>query len=137
MFIDVNSIQIKKPGGSYISLGNYNGKCLIAEAKYGYHKLWGKDTGRNLAGVNSGTLIGIFPKITIQFNKLTRAQLEALIPILDNAEQIVKYYDPFLGRANEISTYTNDYEVTNKQMLKDDRHRNEGFSVAFISNKKR
>lgn len=49
MYIDINSIQIKKPGGTYVSLGNYNGKCLITDAKYGYNKLWASDSGRNLA----------------------------------------------------------------------------------------
>ena len=36
---------------------------------YGYHKIWGKDTGRNNGGDNSGTLLGIYPKITFTFHK--------------------------------------------------------------------
>ena len=64
MFIDVNSIQVNG-----VSLGQY-----LVEAKYGYNKLWGKDTGRNLAGTNSGTLLGIFPKIICQFRKLTKTE---------------------------------------------------------------
>ena len=96
MFIDINSIQIKIPGGNYLSLGNYttqNGKpvALITEAKYGYNKLWSSDTGRNLKGKQSGTLIGIFPKIIVQFKKLNKTELELVAPIIDNPIQIVRY----------------------------------------------
>ena len=35
----------------------------LTKAKFGYHKIWGKDTGRALSGDNSGTLKGIYPKI--------------------------------------------------------------------------
>ena len=69
MFIDKDSIMINN-----VSFGQY-----ILSAKYGYHKLWASDTGRNLAGVNTGTLIGIFPKITLQFRKLTKTELEAML----------------------------------------------------------
>ena len=84
MFIGKNSLIVNN-----INLGNY-----IVEARYGYNKLWSSDSGRNLAGTQSGTLIGIFPKIIVQFRKLTQAELEALAPILDSARQTVKYYDP-------------------------------------------
>ena len=40
MFIDVNSIVIDN-----VSMGQY-----LLSAKYDYNKLWGSDTGRNLAG---------------------------------------------------------------------------------------
>ena len=39
MFIDKNSIIING-----VSMGQY-----LVEAKYGYNKLWGEDSGRNLA----------------------------------------------------------------------------------------
>ena len=84
MFIDNDSIVINN-----VSMGKY-----ITQAKFGYHKLWANDSGRNLAGVMSGTLIGIFPKITLSFRKLTRTELEMLAPIFDSARQNVTYYDP-------------------------------------------
>jgi hypothetical protein len=68
MFVDKNSIQING-----VSFGQY-----ILDAKFGYHKLWAPDSGRNLAGVQTGTLVGIFPKITLQFRKLTKSELEAI-----------------------------------------------------------
>ena len=42
-------------------------------------------SGRNLAGTQSGTLIGIFPKIVLQFRKLTKNELETLRTRLNDA----------------------------------------------------
>jgi len=146
MFLDINSIKIKKPNGTYISLGNYNNAdinngekpiSLIVEAKYGYYKVWSSDSGRNLAGTQSGTLIGIFPKIIIQFRKLNKSELETIIPILDSSRQIVSYYDPFKKAQIEIETYTGDYEIDNKGIVSGDNRKNEAFSCSFISVRKR
>ena len=105
---------------------------FILEAKYGYHKLWSEDSGRNLAGTQSGTLIGIFPKITVQFKKLSQSELQQIASILDSATQKVTYYDPNKKSNITISTYTGDWELVNKGIQK-----NQGFSCAFISRRKR
>lgn len=126
MFIDKNSIIINN-----VNMGQY-----ITEAKYGYNKLWANDSGRNLAGEMTGTLIGIFPKITLQFGKLTKSQLEIIIPILDSARQTVTYYDPNKKANVTMTTYTGDYEITNKYVVGNDRL-NEGFPCSFISISKR
>ena len=122
MILDTNSIVINS-----INFGQY-----ITEAKFGYHKLWGKDSGRNLAGDQSGTLTGIFPKITLQFRKLSQAELNIVAPILDLANQTTVYYDPNANTNKTITTYTGDWEIVNRNM-----GINEGFSCAFISTKKR
>lgn len=126
MFIDKNSITINN-----VSMGQY-----LVEAKYGYNKLWSSDSGRNLAGTQSGTLIGIFPKLILQFRKLTKDELEVITPILDSVRQSVTYYDPTLHRNNTIQTYTGDYEITNKNIV-DSNRKSEGFSCSFISIRKR
>ena len=126
MFIDKNSIIINN-----VNMGQY-----LVEAKYGYNKLWGSDSGRNLAGVQSGTLIGIFPKIILQFRKLTKAELEIIVPILDSATQSVSYYDPYKKAQTTMTTYTGDYEITNKTRIGTTR-KNEGFSCSFIAVSKR
>lgn len=125
MFIDKDSIIINN-----INIGQY-----ILEAKYGYNKLWSSDSGRNMAGTQSGTLIGIFPKIILQFRRLTQTELETLVPILDSANQTVQYYDPYKKAKITMTTYTGDYEVTNKGIVGDVK--NEGFSISFISTKRR
>lgn len=127
MFIDKDSLQIKVGNGAYVKVGQY-----LLDIKYGYPKLWSHDSGRNLAGKQSGTLIGVFPKIILEFRKLTKDEFELLAPILDAPRQKVKYYDPYKQAYREMDTYTGDYEVTNKNII-DASHRNEGFSISFIA----
>lgn len=122
MFIDKDSVVING-----ISMGQY-----CTEAKFGYNKLWSSDSGRNLAGVQSGTLIGIFPKITLQFRKLSKSEINLIAPILDSANQTVQYYDPNKNTKITMTTYTGDWELTNKGI-----NQNEGFSCSFISTRKR
>ena len=125
MFIDKNSLIVNN-----INLGKY-----IVQATYSYNKLWSNDSGRNLAGTQSGTLVGIFPKIVVQFRKLTKSELELLTPILDSARQTVQYYDPNKKAMTTMTTYTGDYEVINKGIV--GHVKNEGFQISFISTKRR
>ena len=126
MFIDKNSIIINN-----VSMGQY-----LVEAKYGYNKLWGSDSGRNLAGTMTGTLVGIFPKLTLQFRKLTKSELELITPILDSATQTTSYYDPNKKQQTTMETYTGDYEIINRTIINGNR-KNEGFSCSFIATSKR
>lgn len=122
MFIDGNSIVING-----VSMGQY-----LLQVKYGFNKLWGSDSGRNLAGKMTGTLIGIFPKLTLTFRKLSQAELNTIAPILDSGEQSVSYYDPTLNRTVNITTYTGDWELVNKYIS-----RNDSFEISFIAKEKR
>lgn len=122
MFIDKNSIIING-----ISMGQY-----LVEATFSYPKLWASDSGRNLAGKMTGTLIGIFPKLILQFRPLTKEELNTIAPILDSAYQEVTYYDVNKNKKIKMTTYTGDWELTNKNL-----NQNEGFSCSFISTEKR
>ena len=122
MFIDKDSLIING-----VSMGQY-----IVEAKFSYPKLWASDSGRNLAGKMTGTLIGIFPKIILQFRPLTREELNIIAPILDSANQTVTYYDPKENKDITMTTYTGDWELTNNNL-----NQNQGFSCSFISTEKR
>lgn len=126
MFIDKDSIKVDG-----VSMGPY-----LVEAKFGYNKLWASDSGRNLAGAMTGTLIGIFPKITLQFRKLTKSELEIIVPLLDKASQSVRYYDPKKKAYVTMDTYTGDYEIVDKNIITGNV-KNEGFSCSFIARKKR
>ncbi len=126
MFINKDSIIING-----VSMGQY-----IVEAKYSYNKLWSSDSGRNLAGTQTGTLIGIFPKLVLTFRKLTKNELEVIVPILDSARQTTTYYDPKKKTNVTMYTYSGDYEIANKSII-DNNRKNEGFSCSFISIKKR
>lgn len=127
MFLDKDSIKVNN-----ISFGKY-----LVQAEYQYPKLWGNDTGRNLAGSFTGTLLGVFPKIVMQFRKLTKDELEIIAPILDSQSQNVTYYDPVKQQNITIKTYTGDWSIVNKSIVGHNGVKNEGFSISFISMKKR
>lgn len=123
MFINKDSIIINN-----ISMGQY-----LLSANYKYPKLWGSDTGRNLAGKFVGTLIGVFPKIVLTFRKLTKAEMNIIAPILDSGSQSLTYYDPSLNRNVTLTTYTGDWEYINKKISQ----KNESFECSFISRERR
>ena len=127
MFINKDSIKVNG-----VSLGEY-----LISAKYSYNKLWGNDSGRNLAGSMSGTLLGIFPKLTVEFKPLTKTELQAIVPLLDSASQRLTYYDPFKRANITIDTYTGDYEINNKNIISDNGFVNDSFSCSFIAKRKR
>ena len=140
MLIDKNSLQVTANNVT-VNLGDY-----ITEARYSYNKVWADDSGRNLAGTMSGTLIGIFPKIIVNFRKLSKSELEVITPILDSARQTVRYYDPTKHQTTTMTTYTGDYEVTNKKIITNEvlsnnkwigASKNETFEVSFIAISKR
>ena len=126
MFINKDSIVINN-----VSMGQY-----ITEAKYQYNKLWSSDSGRTLSGKMSGTLVGVFVKITLQFGKLTKSQLEAITPILDSSRQTLTYYDPTKQQNVTMTTYTGDYDITDRYVIENGRT-NEAFSCSFIAVQRR
>ena len=126
MFLDKNSIMINN-----VSMGQY-----LLEATYGYNKLWASDSGRTLSGKMTGTLVGIFPKITMQFRKLTKSEVETLAPILDSAYQTTTYYDPVKQANTTISTYSSDWELGNKKII-NSNSKNEGFQWSVIAVERR
>lgn len=93
----------------------------------------GSDTGRNLKGKFSGTLVGIFPKITLTFRKLTQAEMNIIAPILDSNSQTLRYYDPATNSNKTITTYTGDWSYENKQIAL----KNDSFNCTFIARERR
>ena len=123
MFVNKDSITINN-----VSMGDY-----LLSAKYEYNKLWASDTGRNLAGKMTGTLVGIFPKIILTFRKLTQAEMNIIAPILDSGTQTLIYYDPSLNQNVTLSTYTGDWNYVNKRT----GGKNESFECSFIARERR
>ena len=124
MFINKNCITINN-----VSMGQY-----LLRAKFEHNKLWATDTGRNLAGKMTGTLVGIFPKITLTFRKLTKDEMNIVAPILDSANQTVIYYDPTTNQNETISTYTGDWSYMNKNTRE---KIDESFECSFIARERR
>ena len=123
MYIDKNSLIING-----VNMGQY-----LLEVEYGYNKLWSSDSGRNLAGTQTGTLIGIFPKLKLTFRELTKAELEIIAPILDAASQSTTYYDPVKKATRTMATYTGDWATTNKNIFSNVANANESFSISVIA----
>ena len=84
MLIDKDSLEIDG-----IKMAQY-----LTEAKFGYHKIWGKDTGRSLSGDNSGTLKGIYPKITMTFRRMNDEEVGVILSLFNKAENKVTFYNP-------------------------------------------
>lgn len=122
MYINKDSIIINN-----VSMGQY-----ITQADFEYNKLWSKDSGRNLAGTQTGTLIGIFPKLVLTFRKLNQTELHTLAPILDSARQTVQYHDDRNNSVKTMTTYSGDWKVVCKRL-----GMAEGVQCSFISTKKR
>lgn len=107
---------------------------MLNDYKYGSNKIWASDAGRNtVSGAFSGTFVGIFPKIQVQFRSLTRAELEYLTPILDSAFQEVIYYDPYLQRLRTMRTYSGDWELSQRCLFSDVANAGRPFSISFIA----
>ena len=126
MYLDKDSFIIDG-----LNMGQY-----LTEIEFAYHKYWASDSGRNLAGTQSGTLVGIFPKFKLSFRKLTKEELQLIAPILDKATQNTTYDDPVKGRIT-ISTYTGDWATLNRNTFSNIAHANEPFSISVIARKKR
>lgn len=105
----------------------------LTKAKFGYHKIWSSDTGRALSGDNSGTLKGIYPKITMTFRRLNEDEVGIILSLFNKAENKVTFYNPDLKKKIEnMSCYSNDQEMDQEHLGKIS-----GYSSAVIANKKR
>ena len=127
MFTDKDSLLLNST-----NIGQY-----LLEVEYGYNKLWGDDTGRDIDGNQSGTFKGIFPKLRLTFRALTQAELELLAPIFDAPNISCTYYDPVLKRAHTMSAYTGDWATTNRNTFTNVVDGNEGCQISVIANNKR
>lgn len=106
MFINKNSITLNGT-----NVGTY-----LLSVKYSYNKLWGSDTGRNLAGTMTGTLIGIFPKLTLHFRKLSSSDLHTIATIIDGDSVTVGYWDPNKNEQVTFGAYTGDWEYESNRV---------------------
>ncbi len=105
----------------------------LTKVKYGYHKIWSSKSGRNMAAVNSGTLVGIFPKITMTFRKLDDEEVGAVLSLFNKPENKVTFYNPDLKKnIVNMSCYSNDQEMDQEYLGKI-----KGYSSAVIANEPR
>ncbi len=102
--------------------------------KVGYHKLWSSDSGRTMDGRNSGTLIGIFPKITLKIGELTEDEMADLLNLVNVASQNVTYYDTEYKRTVTDSFYFGDIE---DELKRQTTMRHKEIDISIIANNPR
>ena len=114
--------------GDYVTLGRQT------EYKVKYCKLWSSDTGRSMTGENKGTLIGIFPKITVKLGRLSEDDMSAIINLTMQARAEVKYYDVGSKALTTASFYFGDVSA---DLERQSTMYHKGTSFSIIANKKR
>ena len=127
MLIDKNSLIIN---GVYMAQ-------YLTQIEYGWNKMWGPDSGRNMKAKMSGTFLGVIPKFKLTFRKLTQAEIELLAPILDTAWQQTTYYDPVKRQNLTIETYTGDWETLQKSVFVNVAKAAESFNISVIATEPR
>lgn len=100
-----------------------------------YNKLWGSDTGRDMAGENKGTLVGIFPKLQVEIGSLNKDEMKQFLQKANKAELTISWYDVEIdGIRSAQSYYINDYTISLKNTK---TMKYKAFSFNLIPNKKR
>ena len=114
--------------GSYVPLGKKTAY------KVDYCKLWSSDTGRSMTGENKGTLIGIFPKISVSVGRMSEDDMSAIINLTMQASANVKYYD--VGKKDLVtaSFYFGDVSA---ELLRQSNMHHKVTRFSIIANKKR
>ena len=114
--------------GSYVTLGKQT------EYTVQYCKLWSSDTGRSMTGENKGTLIGIFPKISVKLGRLSEDEMSAIINLTNQSRANVKYYDVGKKALVTASFYFGDVSA---ELERKSTMYHKGVSFSIIANKKR
>ncbi len=90
--------------GEYVPLGR------LTQYNPALPKLWSSDTGRSMTGENKGTLVGIFPKLTIKSGRMGEDDMSSFLYLVNQASADIRYYDPQYKKTVEASFYFNDAE---------------------------
>ena len=107
----------------------------LTKYEIAYNKLWADDSGRDMAGNNKGTLIGIFPKIQVQVGTFDEDEMKTFLQKVNKAELTISWYDPEIkGIRSGVSYYINDFTVSPKNTK---TMKYNAFSFNLIPNKKR
>lgn len=83
-----------------------------------YNKLWGEDSGRNLAGEMMATLTGIFPKITLNIGTVNKDEMAWFLAKANKAKIVVEWYDAEIKGMRTADFYSNDITTELKNSKK-------------------
>ena len=87
-----------------------------------------------MTGENKGTLIGIFPKITVKLGRLSEDEMSAIINLTNQSRADVKYYDVGKKALVTASFYFGDVSA---ELERKGTMYHKGASFSIIANKKR
>lgn len=113
------------------SLLKINGQNLpsLKEYKVTYSKLW-SGAERNMNGEVRATLVGIFPKLEIEFGGvLDAASIQSACSLLDQPYFPVEFYNPKTRSKTTAQYYASDYSV---ELMDRDRELYKSFKVNLI-----
>lgn len=105
----------------------------IVTYKIGRAKLW-KDSERNMNGDVRATLIGIFPKISMQVGYTTQEEMSQLTQLLDKDFFTVTWFDVRIQATVSTSYYASDYDV---ELDNKSKGRYKPFEVSLVPVSKR
>lgn len=116
--------------GNLLKINGNTIDCIVSYTLQ-RNKLWGADSGRNLAGSMKGTLVGIFPKIKLKIKPKSSEGMATLENILDLASFEVEYYSRKYGCVCRGDFYAGDYDedLINKSLMT-----YKAFTVSLIPN---
>lgn len=104
----------------------------------GFYKQWGTDTGRSpLTGTFSGSLVGIFPKITFTLGSLNDSSAKKLYGIFNSAQKDCTYWDSISGETKTAEFYFGDVIDTIRRVCKDGTLRHGQLQIEAVAIKKR
>lgn len=100
-----------------------------------YTKLWANDVGRDMSGENKGTLIGIFPKLSIDVGEYNQVEMQTFLSLASKPKFDIDWYDEETGQLEKGVSYSiGDYSIS----LKDAKRMiYKSFSFELNPNKKR
>lgn len=117
-----------------------NAIAKITSYKVGFQKLWDTKTGRNtMTGAWKGTLVGIFPKLTITFGSQNGADRALLLKICNSEYKDVTYYDSEQKKMVTKTFYFGDAEDEIKKAISDDPDKitHKEFSIEIVATTRR
>ncbi len=136
------SFAIKNNGSSVTVLGKTYAKGDYVPIPYikndlnvGREKLWGNDTGRVQSGDYKGTLIGIFPKITVNVSgtKLTYKDVEAICQLCEQATASCKYYNAKTSSVKTKVFYFDSVSITHKRIDEKNPEKNKYDTISIVA----
>lgn len=94
-----------------------------------YAKLW-SNAGRNMAGSLRATLIGVFPKIVVEFAPMGEDDLATIASLLNKSSFTAQFYDPDTKQVQTGTFYASDFDTS---VLKKSGNIYDAFQVSLIS----